>query len=135
MYRSKKEIQFANALSEHFCNFDTNPKDIIGTPDVFFRKIDLAVFFNGCFWHSHHCHHRKLNEKWKLQLANIRTNDQLVLETLTQSGIAIVTIWECEWDHNEEAQIAKLYDYINLSENYGIKFLNKSVSSVSSIVA
>lgn len=135
MYRSKKEIQFASVLSRHFCNFETNAMDVAGTPDVFFRNIELAIFFNGCFWHSHYCKLRNLNSKWQSHLESIKGRDQVILEELSSAGIATLTVWECEWEKNPNRQIEKIFNYITLSENYGIKVRNKSVSSVSSIVA
>src|ERR1700681_2912653 len=29
-----------------------HPKDIVGRPDFYFRRVKLAVFVDGCFWHA-----------------------------------------------------------------------------------
>ena len=52
---SKIENQFAQTLKKSGLKFERNCRDLPGTPDVVFREQKLAVFFHGCFWHSHHC--------------------------------------------------------------------------------
>ena len=65
MSRSKIEIQFSETLSTEIDhNFICNPRHLPGTPDIFFEDFNLAVFFNGCYWHSHHCK-KNLDFVWR----------------------------------------------------------------------
>ena len=135
MYRSKKEIAFANICSQVVGNFETNPSDILGTPDLFFREMNVAIFFNGCFWHSHPCRARKVNEEWSCKLSRIKQNDKMVLQRLAHEGIATLTVWECLWEKSVEEQLERIYDYLYLAKNHGMRVRKNGSKSSVSIVA
>ena len=134
MYRSKKEIIFANEISKHFGLFETNPKRVFGTPDLYFKECKLAVFFNGCFWHSHHCQTKQLSDVWTEKLSKIADNDRHVIQQLAKEDVASLTIWECHWDQNPQREMGRLFDYQNLLLNYIIRLRNKASKSSSAIV-
>lgn len=135
MYRSKKEINFAETLSSHDLKFETNPSDIIGTPDIFFRDSGVAVFFNGCFWHSHGCKQRSVNDEWTKRLTDIRANDAEVITKLSKVGVASLTVWECHWERQKHKQVDRIRDFVALNINHGIKSRKSFSNSVSGIVA
>ncbi len=71
-----------------------------GRPDIVMRKIKVAIFVNGCFWHGHKAHSRQLPathaDYWAKKIAD---NQQRDLENgikLRQAGWTVITIWECE---------------------------------------
>ena len=115
--------------------FETNPNDIFGTPDVFFREGGVAVFFHGCFWHSHGCKNRGLNEEWTERLSNIAANDAIVNSKLCKSGFITLNIWECRWDSQQDTQIARIKGLLDLNTNYGMRSRKSSSSSSTFIVA
>ena len=82
MYRSKKEIAFAGEVEQEFGFLETNPSQLTGTPDIYFADCKLAVFYHGCFWHSHHCRDRALSEGWHRKLLD-----------LTMSACAYLNSW------------------------------------------
>ena len=135
LYRSKKEIRFAECLKQHDLKFETNPNDIFGSPDVFFREIGVAVFFHGCFWHSHGCKIHSLNENWIEKLSSISINDSKVNRELCASGIVTVNVWECHWDRQEDIQIARIKGILELNRNYGMRSRKSSSSSSTCMVA
>lgn len=67
--------------------------------DIVFPKIRVAVFVDGCFWHScpQHGTLPKKNAKWwRTKLALNVSRDRQVNELLCQRGWEVVRIWEHE---------------------------------------
>lgn len=67
--------------------------------DVVFRQARVAVFVDGCFWHScpEHGTHPKTNGEWwarKLERTRVRDADTVV--RLEAADWAVVRIWEHE---------------------------------------
>src|SRR5438552_3240067 len=52
---TKPELHVSEALRVFGLRFQSNAKNIVGNPDITFRKLKLVVFVNGCFWHWHGC--------------------------------------------------------------------------------
>lgn len=70
---------------------------LFGKPDFVFRKERVAVFVDGCFWHS--CPKHKTTPKanktfWGEKLAANKTRDRLVSLTLKSQGWRVLRIWE-----------------------------------------
>ncbi len=72
---------------------------IFGRPDFVFRKLKLAIFVDGCFWH---CCPRHSNvpannrDFWERKLKANVTRDKLVNRTLRLRGWRVLRIWEHE---------------------------------------
>lgn len=63
----------------------------------------VAVFVDGCFWHSCPTHgpapaafSGPNSELWKDKLAATRERDRRFTEELTSAGWSVVRLWECE---------------------------------------
>ena len=72
---------------------------VFGKPDFVFRKLRLAVFVDGCFWHScpKHSTKPKCNRVfWEKKLTANKERDRLVNRTLRRKGWKVVRIWEHE---------------------------------------
>lgn len=72
---------------------------ITGKPDFAFPKLKIAVFVDGCFWHSCPKHAAKPKgnaEFWQAKLAANRKRDRSVNETLRDKGWIVLRIWEHE---------------------------------------
>ena len=102
---SKLENEFAKSLKDSGLKFERNCRDLPGTPDVVFREQKLAVFFHGCFWHSHHCQKQPKSDEWTENLNNIKANDKSVLHQLRTSGFQSLIVWECDWLNEPKAAI------------------------------
>lgn len=72
---------------------------VFGKPDFVFPKLKLAVFVDGCFWHSCPKHSNlPVNNRpfWKRKLeANVQ-RDKLVNRTLRVRGWRVIRIWQHE---------------------------------------
>jgi DNA mismatch endonuclease (patch repair protein) len=72
---------------------------VFGRPDFVFRKIRVAVFVDGCFWHGcpKHCHQPKGNaDFWEKKLSANKFRDRRVNRELLKSGWTVIRIWEHE---------------------------------------
>ena len=117
MSRSKIEIQFAETLSAKIDHkFICNPRHLPGTPDIFFEDFNLAVFFNGCYWHSHLCQKKPSSLVWYDILRDIKNNDLAVIENLKALGIGTAVVWECEWKANPDKIIRFIRDHLYFAQ-------------------
>ena len=68
-------------------------------PDIVFSRQKIAVFVDGCFWHScpEHATQPKANEEWwAAKLAANVERDRRHDSELADEGWAVVRIWEHE---------------------------------------
>lgn len=98
---TKPEMLVRRMLFAQGYRYRLHAKDLPGTPDLLFRSRHLAIFVNGCFWHSHSCpngtHKPATNaEFWKTKRSRTVERDQQVLERLAGLGWRTFTVWECE---------------------------------------
>lgn len=72
---------------------------VTARPDIVFTKRKLAVFVDGCFWHSCPEHGRVPTtnfEYWKPKLASNQARDRRDEFALRDAGWQVVRIWEHE---------------------------------------
>jgi DNA mismatch endonuclease (patch repair protein) len=72
---------------------------IFGSPDFVLPQSKVAVFVDGCFWHScpQHASSPKTNaEFWRAKLERNRLRDALVSRTLRKEGWKVVRLWQHE---------------------------------------
>lgn len=72
-----------------------------GTPDIVLRRFRTVIFVHGCFWHSHHCAHGRVQAQsnkrfWKQKLADNKARDQRKASALRRLGWKVETVWECQ---------------------------------------
>lgn len=68
-------------------------------PDFVFRRSQVAVFVDGCFWHccpAHGVIPRANADYWRPKLARNRERDQEVTLALENAGWTVVRVWEHE---------------------------------------
>jgi DNA mismatch endonuclease (patch repair protein) len=68
-------------------------------PDFYFCRARLAVFVDGCFWHScPKCGHTpKTNQRyWIAKLTRNKRRDKHNRRILRSQGISVVSLWECD---------------------------------------
>jgi DNA mismatch endonuclease (patch repair protein) len=76
------------------------------TADIVFTRQRLAVYVDGCFWHScpEHATTPASNRDWWIEkLRRNRERDREIDETLSRNGWRVVRIWE----HEEMAAAAE----------------------------
>ena len=74
-------------------------QSMFGKPDFVFPTSRMAVFVDGCFWHS--CPKCRLIPRqnapfWKKKLSANRLRDKIVNRTLGRRGWKVIRIWECD---------------------------------------
>lgn len=95
--------------------YSLHNNEIIGKPDLFFKKYNVAVFINGCFWHRHkdcnRCTSPKTNKKyWVSKFKKNTKRDEFIYRELKKVKIRVLIIWECEV--NDEKKLEFLYNKI-----------------------
>ena len=76
---------------------------IQGKPDFYFKAARLAIFVDGCFWHScPTCGHKPKSNKsyWHPKLSRNVERDQRNTKLLRSKGISVLRFWECEIANN-----------------------------------
>ena len=90
---------------------------IFGKPDFVFLKHKLAVFVDGCFWHSCPRHRSQpVNnlEFWKEKLERNRSRDRAVNKRLEREGWIVLRIWQHELSRaNEERLMRRIRRLLN----------------------
>ena len=83
---------------------------MFGTPDFAFPKLKLAVFVDGCFWHSCPRHaNLPVNNRafWKRKLEANSGRDKLVNRTLRARGWRVLRIWQHELSSGNEKKLIR----------------------------
>lgn len=96
------EIRLRSALHHSGLRFRKHVRPVPGLrcePDIVFPRARLAVFLDGCWWHSCPLHGQtpKTHEEfWKAKLAATRERDERNTAALIEAGWSVVRIWEHE---------------------------------------
>ena len=86
---------------------------IFGNPDFVFPKLRVAVFVDGCFWHS--CpKHRSMPESnrgfWNQKLQRNKARDRLVNKRLRGKGWKVLRVWQHELTRAGRTRLFKRLD-------------------------
>lgn len=97
------ELQLRSALHRRGLRFRVDRAIQTGNsrvrPDIVFVSRRLAVFVDGCFWHSCPVHGQqpRINSSyWSAKLEANRNRDRMDNKKLTNAGWTIMRIWEHE---------------------------------------
>ncbi|MBI3735176.1 very short patch repair endonuclease [Candidatus Sumerlaeota bacterium] len=83
---------------------------LFGKPDFVFRKLRVALFVDGCFWHSCPLHATKPKTNaafWRRKLAANSARDRLVNRSLRARGWRILRVWEHELAPKKSGRCAR----------------------------
>jgi len=72
---------------------------ILGKPDFIFPTKKVALFVDGCFWHScpKHANKPKNNQEfWREKLQKNKDRDKFVTRELQKMGWKVIRVWEHE---------------------------------------
>jgi DNA mismatch endonuclease (patch repair protein) len=112
---TRPEIALRSALHGRGLRFRNGLKVAAGgiqvRPDVVFSGARVAVFVDGCFWHScplHGVSPRRNVDYWQAKLERNRVRDERVNEVLTSEGWAVVRVWEHVPSDEAAAQVVCL---------------------------
>lgn len=91
------ELILVRLLRQHKISGWRRHLRVTGNPDFIFRKQNLALFVDGCFWHgcARHCRMPKGNSSyWNPKIASNKIRDRRVTRVLRRAGWQVIRIWE-----------------------------------------
>ena len=103
------EIRFRRFLSIRGVRGYRLDATILGRPDLYFPRLKLAVFIDGCFWHRcPACFIRpKTNRSfWTPKIRKNVARDRKVTRMLQKQGFVVLRFWE----HETEADLDRCYN-------------------------
>lgn len=77
--------------------YRTHLKGVIGTPDIAFPGLKVAVFVDGCFWHGCPKCYREPSSNtnfWRQKVSRNAERDRRVNDSLMKQGWSIFRVWE-----------------------------------------
>jgi DNA mismatch endonuclease (patch repair protein) len=90
----------ARLLREVGVSYRRNVRALPGTPDFANRSKGWVVQVHGCFWHQHECKRGTMpshnQDEWRAKFARNKARDIAVEQALTDRGLRVLTVWECE---------------------------------------
>ena len=98
--KTKPEMYIRSLFFRNGMRFRANYADVLGKPDLYFSKYNVAVFVHGCYWHRHkgcaYAYTPKSNvEFWTNKLEGNFRHDEKVRNNLFEKGVRVLIIWEC----------------------------------------
>ena len=102
---SKVEVALAKSLYDKGYRYRKNDKSVFGKPDLTFRKLKIAIFVDGEFWHGKDWEIRKSDHKtnqafWHAKIKRNIERDNEVNEKLALLGWSILRFCGKEIEEN-----------------------------------
>jgi DNA mismatch endonuclease (patch repair protein) len=94
---TKPELILMSELKKLKIYFATHAKNIIGKPDIVFRRKKIAVFVDSDFWHGHKTRFvmpKTNKDYWAKKIANNKKRDREVNKTLKTTDWRVIRLWE-----------------------------------------
>lgn len=119
---TKAEIKLAKALWTKGHRYRKNNNKVFGKPDLTFKKIKLAIFVDGEFFHGRdwetNKHRIQTNQEfwWSKIEGNIK-RDKTVLDKLNSNGWKVLRFWDTEVHKNLGYCIKKIERTIETRKN------------------
>jgi DNA mismatch endonuclease, patch repair protein len=90
--------------------FARHALDLPGRPDIVLRRLKLAIFIDGDFWHGWRFSlwKHKLSEKWCTKILANRARDVKNFRKLRNLGWKIIRIWEHEVERQPDKCIERI---------------------------
>jgi DNA mismatch endonuclease (patch repair protein) len=91
------ELAFINLLKKEKITGWRRQREVFGRPDFVFPVPRLAIFIDGCFWHScPRCNQSPSSnvEYWKAKFLRNQNRDKQVSAQLRSMGWTVIRIWE-----------------------------------------
>ncbi|MBE0540712.1 MAG: DNA mismatch endonuclease Vsr [Verrucomicrobia bacterium] len=84
---------------------------VFGKPDFVFPIHRVALFVDGCFWHSCPKHGTKPKSNspfWQRKFARNKQRDRSVTRRLRSAGWRVLRIWECDLARRREVCLRRI---------------------------
>ena len=114
---TKAEILLAKALFSKGYRYRKNNKSVFGTPDLTFKKIKLAIFVDGEFWHGKDWENRKNNietnkEYWIKKIESNIKRDIKVNDILLTQNWTVLRFWPKDIEKKLDYCVSKIENVI-----------------------
>jgi len=115
---TKAEVLLAKSLFRRGFRYRKNNKSVFGKPDLTFKKIKLAIFIDGEFWHGKDWEIKKDNIKsnrqyWIPKIERNISRDKTVNSELIKEGWTVMRFWAKEIEKNTEFYSGQIESKIN----------------------
>lgn len=115
---TKMEVILAKNLFARGYRYRKNDKSVFGKPDLTFKKIKLAIFVDGEFWHGKDWEEKKINIKtnndyWIPKIEKNIQRDIEVNSELKKHNWKVLRFWSKEIEKNLEFCILQIENEIN----------------------
>lgn len=90
-----------------------HPADLPGRPDFIWRRLRLAVFVDGCYWHGCPTHCRRPSSNvayWHAKIARNVERDHRADAALAETGWRVLRLWEHELKRELPAAVQRIRD-------------------------
>lgn len=103
---TQPELLLRRELHARGVRYRVHARDVLGRPDLVIRRLKLAVFVDGDFWHGNRWRLRGLSSLeediasnhayWVPKITRNIERDQRVSAALADAGWTVVRIWESD---------------------------------------
>ncbi len=119
---SKIEIMLSKALWQKGYRYRKNCKNILGKPDIAFRKDKIAIFCDSEFWHGKKLRKNPnyIDSNKKYWIEKIEGNikrDRIVNRSLKKNGWLVLRFWGNDIEKNIDKCVVKIAKAINSRRN------------------
>jgi DNA mismatch endonuclease, patch repair protein len=107
---TKPEVRLRHALWSRGLRYRLN-HTVTGRPDIVLKKHRLAIFVDGCFWHScpdHGVRPRTNADFWKQKLKKNTMRDKKVNTLLLAENWRVLRFWEHEVENDLKGVVARV---------------------------
>ena len=104
------ERTMCRALRRCAMHFSKHANDLPGRPDIVFRRVALAVFVDGDFWHGWRfpLWQHKLSPKWRDKIWANRKRDSRNFRKLRSLGWTVLRLWEHQVETSADECLARI---------------------------
>ena len=81
--------------------------------DIVFRRVKVAVFVDGCFWHGcplHSTKPKRNNDFWVAKIEGNSARDRATDEALRDAGWVSIRVWEHESAEEAAATVRQIVE-------------------------
>jgi len=115
---TKLELLFGKLLWNAGVRYRKNDKTVFGKPDFVIRKMKIAIFCDGEFWHGRNWEERKNDHKsncdfWHSKIKRNIRRDKEVNEQLKAQGWTVFRFWETEITKESDKCLNRILNYMN----------------------
>ena len=111
---TKPELVVRKIVDQLRFKYQTNSRELRGSPDLSFARRKKAIFVHGCFWHQHQsstCWRSRIpktrGEFWLPKLKANQIRDRKQIRELRKNGWQTLVVWECQTIKSKQTSLTK----------------------------